>query len=131
MLLSARRSERCPREEARYHMAGHLGELEQLLLLGLLRRGGEASGIDLREELQDRTGRRVLPGAVYNIMERLLERDLVEVFFGDEVPERGGRRRKHYRITPAGERTLADSYRQIERMADGLAERLRRLAAES
>jgi DNA-binding PadR family transcriptional regulator len=112
-------------------MAGHLGELEQLLLLGLLRRGGEASGIDLREELQDRTGRRVLPGAVYNIMERLLERDLVEVFFGDEVPERGGRRRKHYRITPAGERTLADSYRQIERMADGLAERLRRLAAES
>jgi len=112
-------------------MAGHLGELEQLLLLGLLRRGGEASGIDLREELQDRTGRRVLPGAVYNIMERLLERDLVEVFFGDEVPERGGRRRKYYRITRAGERTLADSYRQIERMADGFAERLRRLAAES
>lgn len=109
-------------------MAGMLGELEQLLLLALLRRGGEASGIDLREELEERTGRRVLPGAVYNVMERLLERSLVESSVGEKTPERGGRRRKYYRIVPQGERVLADSYRQVDRMAEGLAARLRRLA---
>lgn len=112
-------------------MDGRLGELEQLLLLALLRRGGEASGIELREELQARTGRHVLPGAVYNVMERLLERDLVESHLGDETPERGGRRRKYYRIVPQGERVLADSYRQVERMVEGLAARLRRAAADA
>lgn len=110
---------------------GRLGELEQLLLLALMRLGGEASGIDLRAELEERTGRSVLPGAVYNVMTRLLKRDLVESFVGDEVPERGGRRRKYYRMAPAGERALAESYSQVERMAEGVAERLRRLANDA
>jgi PadR family transcriptional regulator len=112
-------------------MAGKMGELEQLLLLALLQRGGEASGIDLREELEKRTGRRVLPGAVYNVMERLLERDLVESYVGEETPERGGRRRKYYRIVPEGERVLADSYRQVEQMAEGLVAHLRQLAQDT
>jgi len=112
-------------------MAGQLGELEQLLLLALLQRGGEASGIDLREELEQRAGRRVLPGAVYNIMERMLERGLVDSFVGDATPERGGRRRKYYTMTSRGTEALASSYRQVERMAEGLAERLRRLGADT
>ena len=106
-------------------MGGSLGELEQLLLMALLRRDGEASGIDLRAELADRTGRSVLPGAVYTIMERMRERGLVTAFTGEATPERGGRRRKYYRITPAGERALAASYRQVERMVEGIAGRLR------
>lgn len=111
-------------------MARSLGELEQLLLMALLRRGGEASGIDLREELHERTGRVVLPGAVYTIMERMRERGLVTSFTGDATPARGGRRRKYYRIAPAGEEALARSYRQIERMAEGLSDRLRRALEE-
>lgn len=106
-------------------MGGTLGELEQLLLMALLRRGGEASGIDLRAELSERIDRTVLPGAVYTIMERLRERGLVTSFTGSATPERGGRRRKYYRIAPSGERALADAYRQVDRMADGIADRLR------
>lgn len=111
-------------------MGGTLGELEQLLMLALMRRGGEASGIDLREELETRTGRTVLPGAVYTIMERLRERNLVSSFTGDATPGRGGRRRKYYRMEEAGEVSLAHSYRQVERMAEGVAERLRTLVQE-
>lgn len=112
-------------------MAGTLGELEQLLLLALLRLGGEASGIDLREELEERAGRRVLPGAVYTIMERMHDRGLVSSSLGSKAPERGGRRRKYYRLEPAGERALADAFRQVQRMSEGLSERLRRLAEET
>ncbi len=112
-------------------MGSTLGELEQLLLMALLRRGGEASGIDLREELAERTGRSVLPGAVYTIMERLRERGLVTSFTGGATPERGGRRRKYYRMAPAGEEALAAAYRQVERMADGIADRLRAYWEES
>lgn len=106
-------------------MAGSLGELEQLLLMALVRQGGEASGIDLREELQGRTGRDVLPGAVYTIMERLRGRGLVTAFTGEATPARGGRRRKYYRMAPSGARALAESYRQVERMAEGILEHLR------
>ena len=105
-------------------MPKSLGELEQLLLMALLRRGGEASGIDLREELEERTDRTVLPGAVYTIMGRLHGAGLVSVFTGDKTPERGGRRRKYYRITPSGEDALARSYRGVARMVEGLEERL-------
>lgn len=112
-------------------MAGTLGELEQLLLLALLQRGGEASGIDLREELKERTERDVLPGTVYNVMERLLERGLVESYVGDKAPERGGRRRKYYRMLAEGERVLAASYRQVEAMAGGLRARLRGIMPEA
>ncbi len=106
-------------------MGRTLGELEQLLLMALLRLGGEASGIDLRTELEERADRTVLPGAIYTIMERLRERGLVTSFTGASTPERGGRRRKYYRLGPEGEAALAASYRQVERMADGIADRLR------
>ena len=105
-------------------MGRSLGELEQLLLMALLQRGGEASGIDLRAEVQERTGRQVLPGAIYTIMERLRERGLVTSFTGDSTPARGGRRRKYYQMTPSGEIHLARAYRQVDAMADGLRERL-------
>lgn len=108
-------------------MAGPLGELEQLLLLALLRLEGEASGADLREELEHRIGRTVLPGAVYTIMERMVERGLIGAFTTDSAPARGGRPRKYYRMRRAGERALAESYQQVRGMAAGLDERLRRL----
>lgn len=110
--------------------SGRLGELEQLLLMALLRLDGEASGIDLRQELDARAGRSVLPGAVYTVMERMVDRGLATSFTGDATPERGGRRRKYYRMTPDGERALAASYRQVRRLAEGLGERLGRLAEE-
>ena len=105
-------------------MAGSLGEFEQLLLLGLMRRSGEASGIELRQELSERAGRDLLPGAVYTIMERLRIRDYVSSYTGETTSTRGGRRRKYYRMTARGERALAESYQQVARMAEGLAEAL-------
>lgn len=111
--------------------SGRLGELEQLLLMALLRLDGEASGIDLREELEARADRSVLPGAVYTVMERMRDRGLVTAFTGDATPERGGRRRKYYRLSAEGERALAESYRQVRRLAEGLGERLTRLGEEA
>lgn len=103
---------------------GRLGELEQLLLMALLRLDGEASGVRLRQELQDRADRSVLPGAVYTVMERMAGRGLVTSFTADATPQRGGRRRKVYRLSSQGERELARSYRQVHRLAEGLTERL-------
>ena len=100
-------------------MGRSLGDLEQLMLFALLRLGGEASSVDVLEEIEGRAGRAVSPGALYNVMHRLEGRGLVVARTGEETPARGGRRRKRYRLTTEGRRALATAWRQVRNMADG------------
>lgn len=109
-------------------MGARLGELEQLLLMAVMRNEGTASGIEIAEEVRSKTGRVVLPGAIYTVMERLRARELVTSHTGDKAPERGGRPRKYYSLTPAGELELAASYSAIENMAAGIKKRLSELS---
>ena len=106
-----------------------IGELEQLVLLTLLRlSGGEAHGALIAEELETQLGRRVTPGALYTVLERLGEKGFVEAWIGDSTPERGGRRRKVYRLMPEGARALRTWYAGIRSMADGHLARLDSIA---
>ena len=112
-------------------MGRSLGDLEQLLLLALLRLDGEATGIRLLAELEDRTGRELSPGALYNVMQRLETRGLVSSSVGEESPSRGGRRRKIYRMEPAGSQELAVAWGRVRDMAAGLESQLDALAPDN
>jgi len=101
-----------------------LGELEQVVLFALLRLGGEAHGSAIALELEERLDRRVAPGALYTVLERLEGKGFVESWIGETTPERGGRRRKEYRLLPHGARELRVWYSGIRRMAAGTLSRL-------
>jgi PadR family transcriptional regulator PadR len=105
-----------------------LGEFEQTLLFALVRLDGEASSVAIAEEIEERTGRRASPGAVYTALGRMETKGLIESWIGDTSPERGGRRRKCYRLLPGGARALRDSYGALQRMASGVSSRLDALA---
>jgi len=105
-------------------MSAHLGELEQLVLLALLRLGPEAYGVSVRRELQARTGRDVALGSVYKTLERLEDKGYVASRLGDPTSERGGRRKRHYELRPAGQRALDDALTALRRMLSGLEARL-------
>ena len=105
-----------------------LGELEQMVLLVLLRLEGEAHGAAIAMELEERTGRKVAPGALYTVLERLQNKGYVEAWIGDSTPERGGRRRKIYRVLPAGARELRAWYQGVRELADGVVARMDALA---
>ncbi len=107
-----------------------LGDLEQVALLALVRIPDEAHGAALAREIEERTGRRVSPGALYTVMDRLQTKGFVEGRIGDSTPERGGRRRKVYRLTPLGARELRSWYRGIQEIASGVMPRLDELARE-
>lgn len=111
-------------------MATTLGDLEQVVLFALVRLGGETHGAPVVQEIEEHTGRRVSPGALYTVLDRLEAKGFVESWIGDSVPERGGRRRKVYRIQPEGARALREWYGGIRDMAAGVATRLNRLAGE-
>lgn len=112
-------------------MAEQLGRFEQLLLFALLRLDEaeeEPYGVTLRQEIEQRTGRTISSGAVYTALRRLEERGYVSSWTGEPTPERGGRRKKHYRLEPEGLRALHESYREVAEMAEGVVARLVELA---
>jgi DNA-binding PadR family transcriptional regulator len=102
-------------------MHSALGEFEQLVMLSVVRLEGEAYGATIRRELLERAGRDVSPGAIFTTLERLEARGLVTSEYGEPTQERGGRRKRFYRLKPEGRRALAASLDTIKRMARGLA----------
>ena len=102
-----------------------LGEFEQLVLLSLTRLGQDAYGVPIADDIGARTGREISLGAVYKTLERLEDKGFVASRIGEPKPERGGRRKKHYRIAAAGQRALRQSMAALRNMADGLESELK------
>ena len=98
-----------------------LGEFEQLILLALVRLGDQGYGVSIHNEIVRRAGRDVTVASVYKTLERLEVKGLAVSALGEPTAERGGRRKKYFRIQPAGRRALAHALASLRRMADGLA----------
>ena len=101
------------------------GEFEMLVLFAILKleRDG-AYGVTIKEEIEARTGRAVSTGAIYTALDRLSERGAVSSSIGQPTAERGGRRKRLYKLEPAGLEALAESVRTFQSMTKGLLPRL-------
>jgi len=102
-----------------------LGEFEQLVLLAILRVGESAYAVPVADEIGARTARAVSLGAVYKTLERLEDKGLIASWVGPPTAERGGRRKKHYRVLAAGQRALKQGVADLRRMLSGLEPGLR------
>ena len=98
----------------------HVGELEQLVLLALLRLRSDAYGMTIRREISARAGRDVSIGAVYTTLERLERKGFVSSRRGERTPERGGRAKRYFSIEAPGIRVLDESRETMTRMWQGL-----------
>src|ERR671936_2239148 len=97
-----------------------LGELEQIVLLAVLRVGRDAYGVPVHDEIERRAGRDLALGTIYKTLERLEEKGFVESYTGEPTPQRGGRRTRCYVVTTAGKRALQATFKSLRRMAAGL-----------
>ena len=107
---------------------GSIGDFEQLILFSILRLGGNAYGVSIRDTIEERTGRSVSAGAIYTALGRLEERGLVSSRVGEPTAGRAGRPRKYYALEPEGARALKKGYEAIRGVAAGLLPRLTDLA---
>jgi DNA-binding PadR family transcriptional regulator len=103
-----------------------IGEFELYVLLAIAHLGDEAYGVAIRQEIADRTGRDTTFGAVYATLGRLSEKGLTQFSLSDPQPVSGGRARKHFRLTPHGNRALRHSTTMLARMLDGWTPKARR-----
>lgn len=109
-------------------MGRALGELEQLILFALVELGRDGYGAAVGRSIEERTGRTISAGAIYTGLDRLERRGMLESRVGDPTPQRGGRRRKYYRLTADGVDALRRSVEVIRVMSEGLLADLDALA---
>ena len=97
-----------------------LGDLEQLVLLALLRVGDGAYGVPIHAELRESARRDVTIGTIYKTLSRLEEKGYVRSFEGAPTAQRGGRRTRCFAMTATGRRTLRACMETLQRMTAGL-----------
>jgi DNA-binding PadR family transcriptional regulator len=96
-----------------------LGEFEQLTLLAIWRLGREAYGTTIREEIEQATSRPIAIGALYTTLDRLQQKGFVDSELGEATPERGGRAKRFFTVTPKGGEAMRKSLKAIRNLATG------------
>ncbi len=85
-----------------------LSRTEELLLNCILRLQENAYAFLIREKLKEITGKTWAFGAIFISLDRLEKKGYVKSFLGNETPERGGRRKRFYKVTSYGLKNLAE-----------------------
>jgi DNA-binding PadR family transcriptional regulator len=96
-----------------------LGEVEQLVLLAILRIGEDAYAVPIREELARNGGVSLSRGTIYVTLDRLERKGYVTSTFTDPTPEPGGKARRCFRIERQGVMALRAAHRMIDRLRAG------------
>jgi PadR family transcriptional regulator PadR len=97
-----------------------LGQHELMVMLAVLRLGRQAYGVPIAAEIAERTGREMLQGSVYAVLERLEAKGLMKSRLGEATPERGGRAKRYFTLTAEGVRHVREAQRALEAMWVGL-----------
>src|SRR5690348_7475230 len=100
--------------------AESLGDFEQLVLLAVLRLAQDAYGVTVRTEIEQCTGRKTTSGALYTTLDRLEKKGLLKSWFGEPTPQRGGRAKRFFKLTPAGKSALVQAQRAYRRLLVGV-----------
>lgn len=83
-----------------------LGEFEELILLTVLVLGAEAYGVEIKRELEERLSESLSVGSIQSALKRLEEKGYLESEFGEATRKRGGKRKRIYSVTSAGQQVL-------------------------
>jgi PadR family transcriptional regulator, regulatory protein PadR len=100
--------------------AKHVGELEHMILLAIVRLGRDAYGMSILRELDERADRKVSRGALYLVLERMVQKGYLDSRMGEPTSERGGRAKRFFELTGAGKEALRVSGRSLLALWDGL-----------
>jgi PadR family transcriptional regulator PadR len=97
-----------------------LGEFEQGVLAAIAHLDEDAYGVTIRREIERRTKRQVAVGALYTGLNRLEDKGYVTSTLSAPEPRRGGRSKKHFRLTAEGTGALKQSREFLVNMWAGL-----------
>jgi DNA-binding PadR family transcriptional regulator len=83
-----------------------LSRIEEIILLAIWRLEGNAYGVTIRELVSDHTGRDWTFGAIYVPLDKLTQKEYIRKYYSNPTPNRGGRSKCLYILTPEGKEAL-------------------------
>lgn len=83
---------------------------ESIILLAILRLKDNAYGVTIREKIKDIAQRSISYGTLYSYLDQIHRKGYVSKSIGKPSPERGGRRKIFYKLTPDGSESLKAAY---------------------
>lgn len=86
----------------------NIGELEELVLLVIAVLGENAYGISVMDELKKQSDRKMSISAVHTVLNRLEEKGYLISEMGGETNERGGRRKRFFKLTGSGKDAIEE-----------------------
>jgi DNA-binding PadR family transcriptional regulator len=98
---------------------GLLGELEQLVLLAMIRVGADdrdAYAVSIRDAVETHAGVDLAPSSVYVTLDRLERKGYVRSWMGAPTAARGGKAKRCFEPTAAGRRALTEANRAVSRL---------------
>jgi PadR family transcriptional regulator, regulatory protein PadR len=93
-----------------------ISQLEQWVMLAILRLRAEAYGVAIQRELKAQAGREYSVGAIYAVLDKLEDKGFVKTKRGEATPERGGRAKLFFNLTAAGQATLRASLQATDNL---------------
>ena len=96
-----------------------LGEVEQLVLLAVLRLEGQAYAVPIGDLIASEAQVKLSRGSIYITLDRLETKGLVESWFSEPTGEPGGKARRLFKIRPAGVAALQAVRRAVDRLSAG------------
>lgn len=97
---------------------------EEYVLLAVWRLQEDAYSLLIRERLTEITGYDWSLGSVFTPLERLTRRRLLTSRLSPETPDRGGRKKRIYQLTPEGKQALAEIRTVGEAMWAGITRKM-------
>ena len=101
-------------------MKNYLGEFEELILLTIGVLGSEAYGVSIKDKMHERTSKKPSIGALHTGLQRLEHKGYIESWEGGATSERGGRKKRYYRLTNFGMETLKRAHELRNELFDDL-----------
>ena len=86
----------------------YIGELEEVVLLTVAVLQEEAYGVAIGLYLERELGRKLSISAIHATLNRLAEKGYVDSHLGGATAERGGRRKRYFKVTTSGSRILTE-----------------------
>jgi DNA-binding PadR family transcriptional regulator len=99
-----------------------LGNLEEMILLTTAVMRDEAYGVTITGKYRELTHQPISLSAVHTVLRRLEKKGFVDSHMGGATRERGGRRKRIFRITSYGQKILHDIQIQRQQLWEQMPE---------
>lgn len=98
-----------------------LSRIEEIILLTVYELEEDAYGIKIKERIEELVNKKYSIGAIYVPLERLYDKGLLKYSTSKPSPERGGRRKKVFKISSSGMKALLEIKKHQEKIWEGIA----------